>query len=148
MAVVHGIAYRNKTKTWLTLELLQELSRVDDYADDDADEIEDHLSPTTSLSIIGETSKLSAMQILKLKTEKFTPKQIRPLFADKKLGLTTALVWFCWAAIGMGYPLFNAFLPIYLTKNGAGGVKPNSIVYVTGYCSLFQTRVQFEEYHD
>jgi sugar phosphate permease len=29
----------------------------------------------------------------------------------------------------MGYPLFNGFLPIYLTKSGAGGSKPNSIVY-------------------
>jgi len=144
VAVVHGIAHRNKTKTWLTLELLRELSR----ADDDADDIENYPSPAVSLSAMGETSKLSAMQIVKLKTERFTPKQIRPLFADRKLGLTTALVWFCWAAIGMGYPLFNAFLPIYLTKNGAGGVKPNSIVYVTCYYSSYQTRVWFREYHD
>jgi len=141
--VVHGIAHKNKTKTWLTLELLRELSR----ADDDADDIENYSSSTVSLSAMGETSKLSAMQIVKLKTERFTPKQIRPLFADKKMGLTTALVWFCWAAIGMGYPLFNAFLPIYLTKNGAGEVKPNSIVYVTCYCSSYQTRVWFGEHH-
>ncbi|CUS12276.1 unnamed protein product [Tuber aestivum] len=125
VAVVHGVAYRNRTKTWLTLELLQELSR----ADDDDEEIENHPSLISSRSAMGEASRLSAMQIVRLKTERFTPKQIRPLFADRTLGLTTGLVWFCWATIGMGYPLFNAFLPIYLTKNGAGGVKPNSIVY-------------------
>ncbi|KAG0634091.1 major facilitator superfamily domain-containing protein [Tuber brumale] len=125
VAVVHGIAYRNRTKTWLTLELLRELSR----ADDDPDEIENHPSLTAPPSAMKETSKLSTMQILKLKIERFTLKRIHPLFEDRKLGLTTVLVWFCWATIGMGYPLFNAFLPIYLTKNGAGGAKPNSIVY-------------------
>lgn len=28
------------------------------------------------------------------------------------------LLWICWATIGMGYPLFNAFLPQYLGNNG------------------------------
>ncbi|RPA98746.1 MFS general substrate transporter [Choiromyces venosus 120613-1] len=127
VSVVHGIAHKNKTKTWLTLDLLRELSRADD--DHDHGNHPSITATTPSPSAMEESSKLSAMQIIKTRTERFTLKQIRPLFADRKLGLTTALVWFCWATIGMGYPLFNAFLPIYLTKNGAGGVKPNSIVY-------------------
>jgi hypothetical protein len=34
--------------------------------------------------------------------------------------MATSLIWFCWATIGMGYPLFNAFLPQYLSHGGGG----------------------------
>ncbi|KAH8158269.1 hypothetical protein CIB48_g9975 [Xylaria polymorpha] len=51
----------------------------------------------------------------------FSLSHIQPLFQNRKLGLTTALIWFCWASIGMGYPLFNAFLPQYLSHGGSGG---------------------------
>jgi hypothetical protein len=30
---------------------------------------------------------------------------------------TAVLIWFCWTCIGMGYTLFNAFLPQYLSAN-------------------------------
>ena len=42
----------------------------------------------------------------------------------------TALIWFCWLTIGMGYPLFNAFLPQYLENAGKNQAPtPNNIVY-------------------
>ena len=42
----------------------------------------------------------------------------------------TALIWFCWLTIGMGYPLFNAFLPQYLENAGKNQPPtPNNIVY-------------------
>jgi len=98
VAVVHGIAYRNNRKTWLTEEIL------DAVADD--------------------TGRLprrpSATNLLKEKLASFSGQRIRPLFRNQKLGLTTALIWFCWATIGMGYPLFNAFLPQYLSHGGNG----------------------------
>ena len=40
------------------------------------------------------------------------------------------LIWFCWATIGMGYPLFNAFLPQYLQNAGKHQAPtPTNIVY-------------------
>ena len=45
----------------------------------------------------------------------FSPKEtlvhIRGLFSTKKMGITTGMVWFSWALIGLAYPLFYVFLP-------------------------------------
>ncbi|KAL4974554.1 major facilitator superfamily domain-containing protein [Aspergillus desertorum] len=44
---------------------------------------------------------------------------LRGLYATRKLGLSTTLVWFSWLLIGLAYPLFNVFLPKYLESRGA-----------------------------
>lgn len=98
VAVVHGIAYKNNRKTWLTEEILDAV--VDGAA-------------TPRLR-----RRLSATNILKNKLSSFSCNRLRPLFNSRKLGLATILVWFVWATIGMGYPLFNAFLPQYLSHGG------------------------------
>jgi len=101
VAVVHGMAYKNRTTTWLTEDILNEIGGTDELKD---------------------TTKLSTAQILKAKASTFSGDRISPLFRTKKLGMTTALLWFCWLTIGMGYPLFNAFLPQYLSQGkGASG---------------------------
>ncbi|KAI0528416.1 sugar transporter [Xylaria digitata] len=99
VAVVHGIAYRNNKKTWLTEEVLDAVA--------DGEGIEQ--APV----------RVSARSVLKQNLSSFSLSHIQPLFQNRKLGLTTALIWFCWASIGMGYPLFNAFLPQYLSHGGA-----------------------------
>ncbi|KAJ5684360.1 uncharacterized protein N7477_000705 [Penicillium maclennaniae] len=93
VASVHGIAYRNKAKTWLTSEILNEIGGVAESKEEE---------------------KLSVGEIIKRFFSKFSMERIGPLFANKRLGFTTVLLWLCWATIGMGYPLFNAFLPQYL----------------------------------
>ncbi|KAJ2987174.1 hypothetical protein NUW58_g4651 [Xylaria curta] len=98
VAVVHGIAYRNNKKTWLTEEILDAVVDADD---------------TEQAPI-----RVSASSVLKQNLSSFSLSHIQPLFQNRKLGLTTALIWFCWASIGMGYPLFNAFLPQYLSHGG------------------------------
>ncbi|KAI1350654.1 sugar transporter [Xylaria sp. FL0043] len=98
VAVVHGIAYRNGKKTWLTEEVLD---AIVDFEDTEQTPI-----------------RVSASSVLKQNLSSFSFSHIQPLFQNRKLGLTTALIWFCWAAIGMGYPLFNAFLPQYLSHGG------------------------------
>ena len=54
---------------------------------------------------------------------KFSPaaigKHFRGLFETKKIGLSTSLIWFSWLLIGLAYPLFNVFLPVYLESRGA-----------------------------
>ncbi|KAJ5574294.1 uncharacterized protein N7459_008721 [Penicillium hispanicum] len=107
VASVHGIAYKNKAKTWLTNEILNEIGG---HAEKKEDE------------------KLSNTEIIKRFFSKFSMDRIAPLFANKRLGFTTVLLWFCWATIGMGYPLFNAFLPQYLGKSG-GSTNSTYITY-------------------
>jgi hypothetical protein len=96
VSVVQSVARYNGTSTWLTVDILDEFSS-------DAD---------------GEAPKLTVMEINKRNMRKFSLDKVGMLFADRKLGLTTVLLWFQWAAIGMGYPLFNAFLPQYLEHAG------------------------------
>ncbi|KAK2625779.1 hypothetical protein QTJ16_005091 [Diplocarpon rosae] len=95
VAVVHGMAKKNKTTTWLTEEILNEIGGDPAISADQA---------------------LTTQEIIRRKLSSFSTERIRPLFANRKLGITTGLVWFCWLTIGMGYPLFNAFLPQYLTQ--------------------------------
>ncbi|CRK23067.1 hypothetical protein BN1723_012884 [Verticillium longisporum] len=99
IAVVHGIAYRNGAKTWLTEEIMNAV--VDDVAHPELHEVRP----------VGVT-------VLKDKFSKFSGDRIRPLFQNRTLGMATMLIWFCWATIGLGYPLFNAFLPQYLSEHG------------------------------
>jgi hypothetical protein len=108
VAVVHGIAYHNKSKTWLTQDILNQIGG-------DPEVIVD--------------AKLSTMEIIRRSAGKFSKQRIGPLFATRKLGLTTALIWFQWTTIGMAYPLFNAFLPQYLTNSGGGSPTPANTVY-------------------
>lgn len=104
VAVVHGIAYHNKAKTWLTEDILNQIGG--------------HPEATT-------TDKLATTDIIKRNLSKFSTQRIAPLFKDRKLAITTCLLWFMWTAIGMGYPLFNAFLPQYL----GGADTPPYITY-------------------
>lgn len=100
VAVIHGIASRNGKKTWLTEDIL------------DAVVDEDGSSPP---------QRLLTANVFRDKLAAFSGERIRPLFQNRKLALATTTIWFCWATIGLGYPLFNAFLPQYLSHGGSGG---------------------------
>jgi MFS family permease len=99
VAVVHGIAYRNGARTWLTEEILDAVA--------DTEAVERRPAP-----------RVSTRSIIKQNLASFSGDRLRPLFSNRKLGQATILIWFCWATIGMGYPLFNAFLPQYLSHGG------------------------------
>ncbi|KAB8446227.1 hypothetical protein FH972_025209 [Carpinus fangiana] len=109
VAVVHGLAYKNRTTTWLTVDILNDVG-----GDPEAQ---------------GEGAKLSVVDIVKRSLSKFSADRIGPLFGNWKLGLTTGLLWFEWFTIGLAYPLFNAFLPQYLAQSTTGG-EPSS-TYIT-----------------
>ncbi|OTA02288.1 MFS permease [Trichoderma parareesei] len=104
VAVVHGIASRNGAKTWLTSEILDLVAAED---------------PEQSSRVARRYSVSSAPRsnIFKEKLRALSADRLRPLFQTKTLAVATSLVWFCWATIGMGYPLFNAFLPQYLSHH-------------------------------
>ena len=109
VATVYGIAHANNRKTWLSVEVLNE---VGGYPENDRE------------------VKLSTSEIFKRNLSKFSTQRIGPLFSTKRLGFMTALIWLCWTTIGMGYPLFNAFLPQYLQNAGKDQpLTPTSVVY-------------------
>ncbi|KAL2279998.1 hypothetical protein FJTKL_12967 [Diaporthe vaccinii] len=110
VAVVHGLAFCNGAKTWLSEAVLDAV--VD--SDGGGEELARRRGH-------GAVSALSTKGVIKAKLDEFSGARIRPLFSSRKLGLATALVWFTWATIGMGYPLFNAFLPQYLSHSAGGG---------------------------
>ncbi|KAK7754828.1 hypothetical protein SLS62_003142 [Diatrype stigma] len=107
VAVVHGMAYRNGKKTWLTEEIL------DAVADGEGGSAAQARAQARPLRAVSTTA------IIKENLTSMSLDHIRPLFQNRTLGITTLLIWFCWATIGMGYPLFNAFLPQYLS-HGSG----------------------------
>ena len=66
VATVHGIAYSNKRKTWLTEDVLNEIGGVPEA---------------------GSTEKLSRGEVIKRFFSTFSKDRIGPLFATRKLGL-------------------------------------------------------------
>ena len=71
VATVHGIAYKNKRKTWLTEDILNEIGGVQDHKSD---------------------AKLSTTEIIKRKLSNFSTERIAPLFATRRLG-TMSMSW-------------------------------------------------------
>jgi hypothetical protein len=66
---------------------------------------------------------------------------LRGLFGTKRMAVSTALVWFSWALIGLGYSLYYVFLPDYLaSREAAAGVTSNYITWrnyaVTNVCAI------------
>jgi uncharacterized protein YchJ len=87
VATVHGIAAKNGAKTWLTLEILEELGGGATAAEKEA--------------------SVGFNAVLKEKLSNFSTHRLRMLFGTRTLAWSTVLIWFCWATIGMGYPLFK-----------------------------------------
>ena len=54
---------------------------------------------------------------------------LKGLFATKRIGVSTLLIWFSWTLIGLAYPLYNVFLPTYLETRGAALDTPVSITW-------------------
>jgi len=57
----------------------------------------------------------------------------RGLFATKKMGFSTSLVWFSWTLIGLAYPLFYVFLGSYLASRGADFGSPSPSITWRNY---------------
>ncbi|KAK1996882.1 major facilitator superfamily transporter [Colletotrichum falcatum] len=127
VAVVHGIASRNGAKTWLTEQVLDAVADgvtgddgdgdCDDDRHDDRDP-QDRPRPGRA-GVLHRRRSGRAVHAFRERIKAFSGDRLRPLFKTRTLGLATVIVWFVWAAIGMGYPLFNAFLPQYLSHGGA-----------------------------
>ena len=52
-----------------------------------------------------------ASAAIKRKLQKLNLTHVRALFATKKLALSTTMIMWVWALIGLAFPLYNAFIP-------------------------------------
>lgn len=121
VAVIHGLAHRNGAKTWLTEDILDAaVEEQDDGTTTTSGGGSGHYHRGRLLPSAGQNNNtMSTKSVLKARLENFSGARLRPLFSTRKLGLATSIIWFCWATIGMGYPLFNAFLPQYLSHSSS-----------------------------
>lgn len=67
----------------------------------------------------GSPQHTGAATVLKRNLEKINLTHVRALFATKKLAFSTAMIMAVWAFIGLGYPLYNAYLPYLQAIKGA-----------------------------
>ena len=61
----------------------------------------------------------SVIGVIKRNLEHMKGEHVKSLFATKKLALSTSLLIVLWAFIGLGFSLYNAFLPFFLQTRGA-----------------------------
>jgi MFS family permease len=98
--IVHEVARRNGKTSTLTLE---DLERCND------------LAPGGSTA----QTQSHAQAALKRNLEKIDTRHVKALFATRKLAYSTSLITLVWAFIGLGFPLYNAFLPYLQETRGA-----------------------------
>ncbi|PWY99427.1 MFS general substrate transporter [Testicularia cyperi] len=95
-------------------------------ADMDVKEAEEEL---TGFRAITEAPKRF---IQNFKGVSFTPdlSHVRPLFYGWRMAVTTVILFVLWSLIGLAYPLYNAFLPIYLAEaQGLDGASSVDVTY-------------------
>ncbi len=92
--VVHEVAKRNGKTSNLTLADLEQHNRQGRQGTD-------------------------AAAALRRKLEKLNFTHVRALFATPRLAWSTSLIMLIWALIGLGFPLYNAFLPYIQATRGA-----------------------------
>jgi hypothetical protein len=105
--VVHQIAARDNKTTWLSVSHFEAVDAR--LAASTA-----HDTSQTEPSAIN----ASAGSIVRRTLSKFAPHKIRCLFATPRMALSTTMMLFLWMSIGMAYPLYNSFIPIYLENRG------------------------------
>lgn len=102
--VVHEVARRNGKKSSLTPEDLEKFNSQGQGA------------PGEGNSTQPATTATSAM---KRRLEVVDASHVKALFATPQLALSTSMIILVWAFIGLGFPLYNAFLPYIQASRGA-----------------------------
>lgn len=67
----------------------------------------------------GYESQTNVAIAVKRRLENLSLSRVRPLFATRRMALSTGIIMVVWAFIGLGYPLYNAFLPYIQATRGA-----------------------------
>ena len=61
---------------------------------------------------------VSSKNVVKQTAQKFSPDKLKALFSTPRLAFSTCMLIFLWCSIGMAYPLYNSFIPLYLEAKG------------------------------
>ncbi|KAK7744649.1 hypothetical protein SLS53_003536 [Cytospora paraplurivora] len=67
----------------------------------------------------GYVAQTSAVTAVKRRLENLNMNHVRPLFATRRMALSTGIIMVVWGFIGLAYPLYNAFLPYIQATRGA-----------------------------
>ncbi|KAF8071534.1 major facilitator superfamily domain-containing protein [Lyophyllum atratum] len=67
---------------------------------------------------------MSTFETIKNAFSSFSLSHVKPLFAGRRLAINTTITILLWGLIGLAYPLFNGFLPLYLKErvSSAAGI--------------------------
>ena len=95
--VIQEVAARNGTTTWLGVH---------------------HFDAVQTQSNEPEGEEDLSKNIIRRAIAKWAPHRVKALFSTPRMALSTGLMLFLWCAIGMAYPLYNSFIPIYLEAKG------------------------------
>lgn len=74
-----------------------------------------------------DNTRPSTKQMISQNINELKGTHIRGLFANRKMAFSTTIIILIWGMIGMGYNLFNVFLPIYLETRGSATGGNNSL---------------------
>lgn len=64
--------------------------------------------------------------------------RFKGLFANRQLTLSTLGLWLLWLLVGIGYPVFNIFLPTFLLKFTPAGQTPPTQVRILANTAIAQ----------
>lgn len=104
--VVHEVARRNGKTTNLTVADLTICENSSAQpGSSDAGHKQPQQAPTTA--------------VIRRNMQKLDASHVKALFASKRLALSTGLITVVWAFIGLGFPLYNAYLPFIQASRGA-----------------------------
>jgi MFS family permease len=107
--VIHKIGKRNGVEVSLT---------VDDLRCAAAPYLDENKETDTASNGAAET-KFSSWELFKHSFDNLSWSHLTALFATKRLTLSTLLVTFCYASLGLAYPLYNGFLGTYLAQKNS-----------------------------
>lgn len=99
---------RNEEAVAVVQEVARRNGKTSSLTRDDLDSLDE-----------GESQGPSATRIVRQRLEKLKLDHIRALFDTPKRAISTTLIILIWAFIGLGFPLYNAFLPYIQQSRGA-----------------------------
>jgi hypothetical protein len=118
IAVVEYIAKKSNQPCTVTLDMLEQVDR--DFGND-----------------IGSGPLQTKTELFLRPFKRLSLKSLRPLFGTKRLALQTTLLTWLWAAVGLAYPLYAVFLPLYLGAKNAKIAPADSIsATYSEYCYI------------
>lgn len=92
----------------------------------------EQISPKSHTSVWKKLMPISLDDLAQVRRnlKQYDKQHMKLLFATPRMARNTILIMFCWSCIGLAYPLYNAFIAIYIAESGGNqGVTTQSEQY-------------------